>query len=221
MLLVGLAIARRFGAAGHPVALISRNQAKLEALAASLSEEGLTARASPADVTDAKALTGALDAAAEEFGRIGILSFSPAPTFPSTAGEVPDLKAMGFTSAAETTPEPVRPLFDMLVGGALNAAAAVLPGMREAGDGSLLFTTGATSLAPIPGMANSGIAQSGLRSWARSLHDDLAGEGVYVGHLSIGLPIIPGSGAGDPAAIADRWYQLAQTRDSFETTIGF
>ncbi|MET8404330.1 SDR family NAD(P)-dependent oxidoreductase [Streptomyces sp900116325] len=128
--------------------------------------------------------------------------------------------ALGFTPAAETTPESVRPMFDMLVGGALTAAAAVLPAMREARDGALLFTTGTTALTPIPGMSNSGIALSGLRSWARGLHDDLAGENVYVGHLSIGVPIIPGAGEGDPDALADRWYRLTQERDTFETTVG-
>ncbi|MFE2086776.1 SDR family NAD(P)-dependent oxidoreductase [Streptomyces sp. NPDC059460] len=178
------------------------------------------ARAYPADVTDEKGLTGALNMAAEELGRIGVLAYSPAPTFPSEAGQVPDLKALGFTPAAETTPESVRPMFDMLVGGALIAAAAVLPAMREAHDGALLFTTGTTALTPIPGMSNSGIALSGLRSWARGLHDDLADENVYVGHLSIGVPIIPGAGEGDPDALADRWYRLAQERDTFEITVG-
>jgi hypothetical protein len=101
------------------------------------------------------------------------------------------------------------------------ATAAVLSAMREVRDGALLLTTGATALTPIPGMSNSGIALAGLRSWARGLYDDLAGEGVYVGHLSIGVPIVPGSGEGDPDALADLWYQLAQARDTFETTVGF
>ncbi|MFE2467608.1 SDR family NAD(P)-dependent oxidoreductase [Streptomyces mirabilis] len=120
------------GSAGHPVALISRNAEKLRGLADDLAAVGTIARAYPADVTDAKTLTDALEAAAEELGRIGVLSYSPAPTLPNVAGQVPDLKALGFTAAAETTPESVRPMFDMLVGGALTAAAAVPPGMREA-----------------------------------------------------------------------------------------
>ncbi|MFJ5840242.1 SDR family NAD(P)-dependent oxidoreductase [Streptomyces shenzhenensis] len=218
---LGRAIARRFGAAGHPVALVSRNAEKLQSIADVLAAEGVTARAYPADVTDGKALTDALRMAGDELGRISVLSYSPAPTFPNVAGQVPDLKALGFTSAAETTPESVRPMFDMLVGGALNAAAAVLPAMRAARDGALLFTTGTTAVLPIPGMSNSGIALAGLRSWARGLYDDLAGEGVYTGHLSIGVPIVPGSGDGDPDALADRWYRLAQARDTFETTVGF
>lgn len=108
-------------------------------------------------------------------------------------------------------------MFDMLVGGALTAAAAVLPAMREA----LLFTTGTNAVKPVPGMSNSGIVLSGLRSWARGLHDDRAGEGVHVGHLSIGVAIIPGSGEGDPDALADRWYRLVQNSGTFEATVGF
>ncbi|MFD4700391.1 SDR family NAD(P)-dependent oxidoreductase [Streptomyces niveus] len=218
---LGRAVARRFGVAGHPVALISRDAEKLRGVADSLAAEGIDARAYPADVTDEKGLTAALASAAGELGRIGVLAYGPAPTFPSEAGQVPDLKALGFTSAVETTVDSVRPMFDMLVGGALTAAAAVLPAMREARDGALLFTTGTTAVKPVPGMSNSGIALSGLRSWARGLHDDLAGEGVYVGHLSIGLPIVPGSGEGDPDALADRWYQLVQEGRTFETTVGF
>ncbi|MFF0290937.1 SDR family NAD(P)-dependent oxidoreductase [Streptomyces sp. NPDC005262] len=217
---LGRAIASRFGAAGHPVALISRNGEKLRGLADSLAADGITARGYPADVTDEKGLTGALNTAAEELGRIGVLSYSPAPAFPTETGRMPDLKALGFTAAADTTAESVRPMFDMLVGGALTAAAAVLPAMRAAGDGALLFTTGTTAVAPIPGMSNAGIALAGLRSWAQGLNKDLAGEGVYVGHLCIGVPIIPGSGEGDPNALADRWYQLAQERGTFETTVG-
>ncbi|MER5988782.1 SDR family NAD(P)-dependent oxidoreductase [Streptomyces sp. NPDC001787] len=218
---LGKSLARRFGTAGHPVALISRNGERLRGLADSLAAEGVNARAYPADVTDGEALTGALRTAAEELGRIGVLAYSPSPAFPDVAGEVADLKALGFTSAAETTVESAQAMFDLVVSGALTATAAVLPGMRAAGDGALLFTGGTIAVNPIPGMANGGIAMAGLRSWARSLHDDLAEEGVYVGHLSIGVPIVPGTGAGDPDALAERWYQLFRARDVFGATVGF
>ena len=83
---LGRAIARRFGSAGHPVALISRNQGKLEAIAASLRGEGITAGVYPADVTDESGLTAALSAAAGELGRIGVMSYSPGATWDHAPG---------------------------------------------------------------------------------------------------------------------------------------
>ncbi len=218
---LGRSIARRFGAAGHPVALIARGRDRLQALAASLADEGITAGAYPADATDETALTAALDAAAGDLGRIGVLSYSPAPVWDHSGGGLPDLAAMGYTSTLATTPASTRAPFDLIVGGALTAAAAVLPAMREARDGALLFTTGRSAITSMPILGNAGIAQAGLRNWLGGAHAELAPEGVYVGHLSIGVPIVPGAGDGDPDAIADRWYRLAQTRDTFETTIGF
>jgi short-subunit dehydrogenase len=218
---LGRAIARRFGSAGHPVALIARNQSKLEAIAASLRGEGITVGVYPADVTDEAALSAALSAAASELGRIGVMSYSPGATWDHASGQLPDLAAMGITSALETTPASARAQFDLLTAGALAASRAVLPAMRQAGDGALLFTTGMSAMIPMAMMGNTGIALAGLRHWASAVRDDLAKDGVYVGHVSIGLPIMPGSGEGDPDAIAERWFRLAQARDTFEVTIGF
>jgi len=95
---LGRAIARRFGSAGHPVALIARSRQRLEAIAASLRAEGITASVYPADVTDTPGLTAALSAAAGELGRIGVMSYSPGATWDHAPGRVPDLAAMGITA---------------------------------------------------------------------------------------------------------------------------
>lgn len=150
-----------------------------------------------------------------------MLSYSPGASWDHAPGRVPDLAAMGITTAVETTPASARAQFELLTAGALAASRAVLPAMRQAGDGALLFTTGMSAVIPMAMMGSTGIAQAGLRNWASAVRDDLAKDGVYVGHMSIGLPIMPGSGEGDPDAIAERWFRLALARDTFETTIGF
>ncbi|WP_216905727.1 SDR family NAD(P)-dependent oxidoreductase [Nocardia noduli] len=218
---LGAAIARRFGTAGHPVALISRNRAKLDPIAAALREEGITVEAFPADVTDEEGLTAALAAAGGRLGRIGVLSYSPNATWDYTGGQMPDPAALGYTSARDTTALSARTQFAVGVEGALTAARAVLPAMRGAGDGALMFTTGMSAIVPLAMMGNAGIAAAGLRNWASAVRDDLAEDGIYIGHVCIGLPIAPGAGDGDPDAIADRWYRLTRSRDTFETTIGF
>lgn len=65
---LGLALARRFGAEGHAVALISRSRKKLDTLVAEL--PGVTTRGFGANVQDPKALAAALEQAAAELGPI-------------------------------------------------------------------------------------------------------------------------------------------------------
>ena len=77
---MGLAIARTFGSQGFDVALISRNSEKLDGLVGTLTAEGITAAAFPADVLDRDALAQAPKDAAARFGGIDVLEFSPSGT---------------------------------------------------------------------------------------------------------------------------------------------
>lgn len=74
---LGLASARRFGAEGFNVALLSRTQEHVDALAAELADAGITARGYAADVSDEESLNTALDRAADELGVVEILHYSP------------------------------------------------------------------------------------------------------------------------------------------------
>lgn len=143
---MGLAIARTFGRRGFDVALMSRTQDKLDALAKQLGEEGITAEGFTADVMDRPSLTASLEAVKARFGAIDVLEYSPAPHTP-----VP-----GFTMAApsEATVDNLQPQIEYTFYGAVEAARAVLPAMREAGAGTLLFTTGGGSVDPIPMLGN-------------------------------------------------------------------
>src|SRR4051794_37792262 len=76
---LGTAIARRFGAEGYAIALLSRNQQRLDQLTADLTDQGHTARGYAANVRDPKALTAALDQAANDLGTIEVLQYSPLP----------------------------------------------------------------------------------------------------------------------------------------------
>src|SRR5688500_683360 len=95
---MGLAIARTFGSRGFDVALVARNQAKLDSLVDQLAAQGITAAAFPADVLDHEALTQALKNAATRFGGIDVLEYSPAGTIATTT----------LTTPSQTTPDDVR-----------------------------------------------------------------------------------------------------------------
>ena len=74
---VGGHVARRFAAEGYDVALVSRSATELAELAAILESDGVTAVWDALDVTEVEALTRAVTAYGERFGRIDVLHFNP------------------------------------------------------------------------------------------------------------------------------------------------
>jgi diketogulonate reductase-like aldo/keto reductase len=95
---LGLAIAPLFGKNGYDVALIARNKDKLDGLVNDLAAENITAAAFTADVRDRPALTQALHDAAERFGGVDVLEYSPGGTIETTKLVTP----------SESTPEDVQ-----------------------------------------------------------------------------------------------------------------
>ncbi|SOD89741.1 SDR family oxidoreductase [Streptomyces sp. Ag109_G2-15] len=205
---LGLAIARTFGSHGFDVALISRNRDKLDGLVGNLTAEGITAAAFPADVLDRDALTQALKDAAAQFGGIDVLEYSPVGTFGVTA----------LTAPATTDPSHVEFEMNFQLYGAIAATKAVLPAMREAGAGTLLYTTGAGSIWPDPRVANVNAAAAALRNWAMNLHKELADAdtGVQAAHVgidvSIGTAVIPGLPTARPEQISPLHWELHTTK---------
>ena len=179
---LGLALGRTFGSHGFNVALIARDKTKLDALAGQLASGGITAAAFTADVRNRPALTRALGDAANRFGGIDVLEYSPGGTAATTKLTLP----------SQTTPEDVQFEVEFQLYGAITATQAVLPALRETGSGTLLFTTGAGSVDPVPQVGNVNAAAAGLRNWAVNLNKELDGTGVYAAHVGIDV-IIGGS----------------------------
>ncbi|HEY6791649.1 MAG TPA: SDR family NAD(P)-dependent oxidoreductase [Trebonia sp.] len=205
---LGLAIARRFGREGFQVALVSRAQSRLDALAAILGAAGIEAAGFAADVLDRPSLRAALAAAGEHFGGIDVLEYSPAPH-----DQTSDLVVADVT---QVTPENIQRQVEYYVYGGVTAAQAVLPRMLERGSGTLLFTTGASSLLPFPQMGNIGIGAAGLRNYVLALNAALADKGVYAAHV----PLATWIGSGGPETQADTiagiYWELHTTREQAE-----
>ncbi|SEJ21696.1 SDR family NAD(P)-dependent oxidoreductase [Demequina mangrovi] len=173
---LGAAVARRFGREGFAIALISRDQARLDALAADLEREGLTARGYAADVRDGAGLEAALARAAADLGPVAALQYSPLPSR-DYLHPVLDL-----------TPELALEALRFSALGLIHAARAVLPAMREAGDGSIVLINGGTSAQARAGFAGTSVAFPAESAYGEMLHESLAGEGVRVVQL-----VIPGA----------------------------
>src|SRR3954453_797103 len=163
---LGLAIGRRFGSEGLPVGLVSRDKAKLDALVEQLEADGIQDAAEAPDIRDPDALPRAIGALADRLGTVEVLEYSPLPA--------PEF----MKPVLETTAEDIRGALEFRVVGAVPAAQAVLGPMREAGRGTILFTTGTAFITLNPERAGVGVSFSGEIAYARMLHQVLAGENI-------------------------------------------
>jgi 3-oxoacyl-[acyl-carrier protein] reductase len=71
---IGLAIARKVGQMGAAVSLCARQAAALESARQALAQEGITAVATPADVTCGEQVERLVDATRRQFGEIDVLA---------------------------------------------------------------------------------------------------------------------------------------------------
>ena len=214
---LGLSLGKIFGGHGFDVALIARSPERLGELTGKLAADGITAAGFAADVTDRPALAVALDDAVGRFGGIDVLHYA-APGAGSGA-------ALRDTGALDITMENLEPQIDSICYGAITATRAVLPAMLAAGTGTLLFTTGGSSVTAAPVFVSAGMAGAALRKWAVTLNGVLADRGIYVGHVAIGAWIAgtPGAPEGtspkEPDDIARLYWDLHTGRGPAEHLI--
>ncbi len=202
---LGAAVARRFGAEGFSVALISRHQGRLDALAAELVSEGITAQGFAANVRIPASLSAALENAAESLGPIEVLQYSPLP------------QKDFMRPVLETTPADLVGPVEFSIYGPVAAVHQVLPGMRFLGTnrGTILFVNGGSAVTPGRGVTGTSIAFAGQAAYAQLLNEVLGEEGIQVSQLIIGGRIIAGDPDKDPAILAGLLWDLHAKRDTF------
>ncbi|MFB8348988.1 SDR family NAD(P)-dependent oxidoreductase [Streptomyces niveus] len=200
---LGGAVARRFGREGFDVALLSRTQEHVDALATGLGREGVNARGFAADVHDPAALAAALDAAASDLGPVEVLQYSPIP------------RQDFMKPVLETSPADIEGPLAFSVVGPMTAVRQVLPGMRSLGRGTLLFINGGSAVQPHPDRAGTSIAFAAESAYARMLHDVLAGDRIHAAQLIIPGAITLGHPRKDPAVLADTLWAMHRDRAEF------
>lgn len=200
---LGAAVARRFGREGFGIALVSRNQERVDALAAELTGAGLTARGFAADVRDPKALAAVLDAVPEALGPIEVLQYSPIPH--------PDF----MRPVLETRPDDLVGPIEFSLYGPVAAVRQVLPGMRSLGRGTVLFVNGGSAVIPHAERAGTSIAFAAESAYGHLLHDTLGPDGIHVGQLIIPGAISPGHPRKDPGALAETLWGMHRDRHGF------
>ncbi len=206
---LGAAVARRFGAEGFAVGLISRNQERADGLAAQLVGDGVQAKGFAADVRKPETLAGALESVTETLGPIEVLQYSPLP------------QKDFMRPIMETTPADLVGPVEFSIYGPVAAVHQVVPGMRFLGTnrGTILFVNGGTALIPRAHLTGTSIAFAGETAYAQLLHDTLADEGIQVSQLVIGGSIVAGDKEKDPEILAGILWDLHDKRDRFRVEV--
>ena len=190
---LGRSLARRFGREGLDLVVVPRADVDPEAFRRDLAMEGSTVHVRPCDAGDAPGLAKVLD---------GILALDQ-PV------EVLLYNASGAQEGAPSTLDPERLHRDLETSalGALRCVQAVLPGMRDRGRGTVLFTGGGSALHPKAAQAGQALGKGLLRTLALLLAEELEPAGIHVATLTI-AGFIQAGGPLDPDRLADLFWQL-------------
>lgn len=201
----GLALAKAFGREDHKLALIARSRTKQEKNLAALAAVGLEANFFEADAAEPATLSDAFAQMREQVGDATVLIYNAF--------------AMRMAAASKITPEDLGIDLRTNVAGALAATREVLPAMRAAKSGTILFTGGGFALDPMPEFASVGVGKAALRNLALSLAKELEPEGIHVGTVTI-CGMVKAGTPFDPEKIAEKFLELhRQPAGSFEVEI--
>lgn len=171
---LGASVARRFGREGYHVALVARRASVLEEHVAELANEGISATAFAADLTDTAAIAGLVASIEAALGRIDVAVYAPLPP------------GFGFVPAAQLDAAKLQQLAPLYTFGPVEVANRVLPGMLARGDGAIVIVGGSTAVKPMPGFSGVGPVMAAARNYVLTLNGEVADKGVYAGGVSIG-----------------------------------
>ena len=199
--LIGLSVTRRFAREGFRTAMVGLDAAFLEAQAAAIPE----AHAFVSDLGEPGSVHEVFRRIREELGEAQVLIYH------ASAG------SHGLASSLD----PAELQHDLRVNARapLEAVQEVLPTMRRAGKGTILFTGGGLALKPQADMVSASMGKAALRQLALCLADELSPEGVHVATITI-AGFVQRDTPFHPDLIAESFWQLhAEPRESWRTEV--
>lgn len=167
---LGLGTARALAAEGCRTVICARDPDRLARAAAELPGE---VSAVPADVTEQQAPKRLVEAALERFGSLDILV--------ANAGGPPQARSL------EVTDDAMREALNTNLLTSIRLVQEAVPHMREAGWGRIVLITSLAVKEPIPDLAYSNTARTGLWAWAKTAAADLIGDRITLNLACPGL----------------------------------
>lgn len=163
---IGRSIAERYAQEGAKVAVLDVNEANVKEVVEEITAAGGTAMAVTCDVSKRDQVNEAAAAVAAQLGPISILVSNAGVTRPAMLWKMTD--------------EQWDTVMDVHVKGSFFWLQAVVPAMREAGSGNIIFTTSGAGLIGSVGQINYAVAKAGLLGMTRSAARELAPFNIVV-----------------------------------------
>ena len=191
---LGRATAQALAGEGVRIMLSSRSEAGLDVAAASLQSTGVDVATCVADITDPGTPAHLVEATVDAFGAIDIVI--------ANAGGPPAARALDLED------DQLEAAVNANLLSAVRLTRQAVPHMRERGWGRLCYITSYSVVQPVPGLALSNTARTGLWAWVKTAAQDVAAEGVGITmnllcpgpHATDRMKELGGSGPmGDPA----------------------
>jgi NAD(P)-dependent dehydrogenase (short-subunit alcohol dehydrogenase family) len=176
---IGEVIAKRYAEDGVDVAICSRDQERVDRVAEEITESDRDggAMAVECDVRDEQSVDAFVDAAAEEFGGVGVLVNNAAGTFRS---DFEDLSANAWQT-----------IIDINLNGVFNCTQAAGRYMREAEHGIIINFSSIATIGSSPRTSHYAASKAGVESLTRSLASEWAGNDIRVNCIAPGLVATP------------------------------
>jgi 3-oxoacyl-[acyl-carrier protein] reductase len=165
---LGRAIAVALAAEGAAVTAVARNPERLNQLAAESAGGAGAITAHVCDLSDATAIQGLADVLAN----VDVLVLNTGGPPPGAAAEITD---------AQWSAQ-----FEAMFLSAIRLTRLALPGMRQRGFGRIIAVVSSGVIQPIPGLGISNAIRMALVGWAKTLSNEVAGQGITVNCLAPG-----------------------------------
>jgi short-subunit dehydrogenase len=169
---IGKATALAFAKAGIDVALISRSQVRLEAVANAVREVGVETQIYPFDLAELEKVKDKISAIAADFGAIDILV--------NNAG-------IGYTNTlTETSLTDWQQVMNLNLSSVFQATLGVLPQMRDRQRGSIVNVASIAAKTPFPGWGAYSVSKAALAAFSKVLAAEERANGIRVATIYSG-----------------------------------
>ncbi len=163
---IGKATALAFASSGIDVALVSRSQDKLEAIASLVQDTGVQAKAYALDLAKIEQVKAGIEAIAADFAGIDILV--------NNAG-------MGYTNPIDATPlSDWQQVIDLNLTSVFQCIQGILPAMRRQKRGTIINVSSVAGQQPFPTWGAYNVSKAGLIALSKTLAAEERQNGIRV-----------------------------------------